>query len=1626
VNTPLSLRRPRGHIFLLIAVACLSWLPKALAQTPVAPAVTTANTTLNPILGSSVSFTISAAGSPPLAYQWDKATNSGTGIIAGATSPTLTIPNVQDGDRGIYYITVTNGAGSTHVFVLSVVPIYPPSWYGSQPGNQTVRTGNIASVMFGVTGTPPFSYQTFKNGTLLASGSSDNQFTAFGFSTISAQPSDSGTYQVKVTNAAGTITSNAVSLTVDSPPIIATQPSGQLVIAGSTASFSVSIVAASSVTYQWYKGSTPIPGATASTLTLTNVQPSDAGPYQVTATNNLGFVSSNVVSLTVRTVPVISGQPANAIFGIGGSGTVFSVAANSVDPISYQWQKNGSAIAGANGPTFSLSNSQLSDAGTYSVVLTNAVGSTTSNSVSLAVGAPPVFVNPLSDQFGAIGGTFTFAPVVSGVGPLAYQWWKGSTLLDITSSSLTITNATAADFTSYHVFITNQFGTIDSVVALRNNSFVFQVSNTVQTYDGTPKYVTVTTTPAGIPYTVKYVYIGVSENMAVPVTEPTEIGTYLVAVTSSDPAHPGGVALGDPAVPRLQIKPGSISVTLSGLQQTYDGTPRLVTATPSRPGQLVFFFYNGSNTPPVDAGTYSVVAYLPDTFAWLIGSGGTGTLVVAKANQTITFGALPTTLTVGTPIAFSATTSSGLAVSFEILSGNATLNGGQLTLKDTNPVVVRATQPGDANHNPASADLSLSTGKQSQTIDFAAISDHGVTDAPITLAATASSGLAVAVTVVSGPATLNGNTLTLTGTGTVVVQATQPGDAIYSAAAPVTHSFTVTAKPPPTITTQPANQSVAVGGTATFSVAVADTNGVTYSWVKNGAPFGIASSPTFTLSNLQIADGGTFSVVVSNGAASVTSASATLIINSPSNSGGTVPAITNQPASQTAAVGGSATFSVGASGTAPLSYQWKRDGIVLSGASTATLSLTSIQSSDAGSYTVVVTNTAGNATSSAATLTVGLPGGSKPAITVQPASLSLPSGVSASFVVTAVGAGPLTFQWQKGGIDIPGATNSLFLIPSIQASDVGAYSVTVSNSAGSVVSAAATLSITATGSSGNNGGGTSGLIAPAFVLQPKGQTLAAGTSATLSVQTTGSPTLTYQWYHNGAAIVGANAATLTISNAQTINAGDYTVQVQNAAARATSEIATILVKTTNYSGAYFGDFSNGEGTWAIYVRPDGSGQFVAYLTKTKSAFSLAIQVTADGSFVNASAGTASGIKARPISLGIVSGKVAENGTVTGSIAGISMSFTGKADSNQGTPNALSGLYVAPAIGVSNETVYTIVGNSGHATVIAITGDTGDLASGTITSTGTLTATTSNGGNLNITIDSNSSSIKGAFAGATSSASFAGISDASANTTRLVNLSVRSFAGPGDEALIVGFVIGGNGSKQVLVRGIGPSLAQFGISNAIAAADLTLYSGGQAIQTNANWGGNTDLVNAFAHVGAFSLAIDSHDDAFLSSLSMGAYSAQMTPDGNGGVGLIEAYDSDIGAANTRLINLSARTLAGNGDRVLAAGFVLRGNSPKKILIRGIGPTLSQFNVTGVLADPELTLFDATNSPIQKNDDWGGSDALGATFAQVGAFSLPPQSTDATLLVTLLPGSYTAQVTGKNGASGIAMIELYEVP
>jgi len=403
----------------------------------------------------------------------------------------------------------------------------------------------------------------------------------------------------------------------------------------------------------------------------------------------------------------------------------------------------------------------------------------------------------------------------------------------------------------------------------------------------------------------------------------------------------------------------------------------------------------------------------------------------------------------------------------------------------------------------------------------------------------------------------------------------------------------------PSIATQPTNQTVTIGQTATFMVVAAGTAPFSYQWQENGTAISGATSASYTTAATSSSDNGAkFQVVVSNSAGSVTSNAVTLMVNAAA----AAPSITTQPVNQTVTVGQTATFTVVATGTAPLSYQWQKNGTAISGATSASYTTAATTSSDNGAqFVVVVSNTAGSVTSNAATLTVNA-GAVAPLITTQPANQTVTVGQMATFTVVATGTAPLSYQWQKNTTAISGATSASYTTPATTSADNSAkFVVVVSNTAGSVTSNAATLTV------------NSAATAPSITTQPASQTVTVGQTATFTVVATGTAPLSYAWRKNGTAISGATAASYTTpATTSSDNSAQFTVTVSNVAGNVTSNPATLTVTTGTGGGTMpqFGHVFIVEGENTSFSSTYSSSN-MPYLTSLANQYGVSLHYWAD-------------------------------------------------------------------------------------------------------------------------------------------------------------------------------------------------------------------------------------------------------------------------------------------------------------------------------------------------------------------------------------------------------------------------------
>ncbi|HXT11629.1 MAG TPA: immunoglobulin domain-containing protein [Candidatus Angelobacter sp.] len=340
----------------------------------------------------------------------------------------------------------------------------------------------------------------------------------------------------------------------------------------------------------------------------------------------------------------------------------------------------------------------------------------------------------------------------------------------------------------------------------------------------------------------------------------------------------------------------------------------------------------------------------------------------------------------------------------------------------------------------------------------------------------------------------------------------------------------------PSITQQPAaNTGVVVNGSVNLTVTAIGISPLSYQWTMFGTNLPGATNYFLSLSGVQPAQQGDYQAIISNPYGSVTSSVAHVTIVVP-------PVITNQSPSMDVSAGRSFSLSVGATGTAPLTYTWNFENTTIYGANSSTLTINNAQSVNEGAYRVIVANSAGSATSAVMSVRV-MP--STPVITANPVSVTVAASSNATFSVTATGSQPFKYQWYFNGSAIPGATASQFTVLGAQSINNGGYYVVVSNGTGFATSTAATLTV-------NN-------LAPYFTLNPVRASVNAGTSRTLTGLANGSQPISYQWQHNGLNIPGATSTSLVLTNLAFADSGPYVLIASNIAGVTPSAVAQLNV-----------------------------------------------------------------------------------------------------------------------------------------------------------------------------------------------------------------------------------------------------------------------------------------------------------------------------------------------------------------------------------------------------------------------------------------------------------------------------------
>jgi len=693
-------------------------------------------------------------------------------------------------------------------------------------------------------------------------------------------------------------------------------------------------------------------------------------------------------------------------------------------------------------PTLTLNGVTANLAGDFQVIISNVCGSVTSSTATLTVLLPPAIVTQPINQYVLLGGSAAFAVAATGDAPLSYAWQLNgiplsddSRLSGTATNRLTVQNIQAADAGPYQVVITNAWGVVTSSIA---NLVI-----------ATARYVNASNPSPVAPYTSWATAATVIQDAI----DTANVGDWILV--SNGVYRTGGRVVQGTKWNRVVMTNQVTVIAVNG--------PRVTTIVGDVPpnhhtyGTRCAWLGSGSTLSgfTISGGGN----YLGNYQSGLYDDGGGGvycesssalvTSCIISGNSGCVYGGgvnggtlVNCLLTANTALTYNQSTiyywGTGGGAYFSsllnctVVANSAYFGGGLAYCSATNCIVYYSSSGGDGFYagfvNSCSTGLQNDSGNTTNEplfLDLAGGNYHLQSTSPCV-----DTGLNVTTV---GNADLDGFPRVVNGT-------------VDMGAYEYQHL--------PYILVPPVSQSVLVFSNILFTVTALGDEPLTYQWQKDGvnlsddARISGTASPFLSISSLEITDAGGYRVVVTNASGSVTSAVAALTLVGP-------PIISSQPASRTVFAGSNVSFSVTASGLAALSYQWRFNQAELPAKTNSSVSLTDVQSANAGNYDVVVTNFYGAITSSVATLSVL---SAAPIITTQAVSRVVSVGQTAAFTVSARGTEPMFCQWQFNGTNLPGAGGFTLGLTNVNASFTGTYRAAVSNS----VDVASTTNITLT------------------------------------------------------------------------------------------------------------------------------------------------------------------------------------------------------------------------------------------------------------------------------------------------------------------------------------------------------------------------------------------------------------------------------------------------------------------------------------------------------------------------------------------------------------------------------------
>jgi len=1001
------------------------------------------------------------------------------------------------------------------------------------------------------------------------------------------------------------VTLNNGTLIVTNDPAITGQPTSRTNVAGTTATFSVTAISSGTAQYQWKKGGINVANGTASTLTLPNVSQADVASYQVVVTFGANSATSSTVTLAVVDPILITSGPANATVPYNTAAT-FSVAVTGSTPITYRWNKDGinltnasGKISGATSAILTISSAVPTDFGNYSVVASNFAGAVTSSTATISLIDPAIVTQPAS-RTNNVGDLAVFKVTATGstnlvVTNLTYQWKKeGNNIANGTNSALSIPVTGTNAVGSYSVVVTGANGSVTSSDALLSVFFSTRTKFVQFDFNSTIPDATVSTgvtTPAVGSGTQTLVGTASANGFnsgsdsdpntadnssrrwqSFPATAPNKSTGLKYAVST--------VGYKDVAFTCELWLASRSSAYWRGQYSVDNGTNWIDRAVVNRLNVLGFVYFADDLTglPGVANNTnllYQIVAEYESTAT------GSGASAYVAADSTTTFNP----------------TSSLFGMDMVAFLGDAFAP----PVVQSSPASATVTA-GDTATFTASASGAASTvvwTKDGNNIGSGSVATvGGVTTSTLTIANVhmIDAGSYVAKFSNADASDVATSAATLTVTPASLVITSDSASRTYGDANPALSGSVSGTLAGDVFTVSYATVADALSPVGPYEITqtIDDPNGLLVNYVittNNGsltvqqAPLVItaanklkatgAANPALTGSVSGVKNGdnitGSFSTTADD-SSSAGNYVITAAINDPDNKAGNysvtlnngvltiadAPLITSGPADTTVNAGENAVLNVGATGSS-ITYQWFKnnaplvDGGAISGVLSGSLTISSTTVDDGGSFSVVVSNVVGSATSSNAVLTVA----GAPSITVQPPAQTDKAGTTATISVGVAGSGPLTYTWSRNGValtdggSISGSTTASLAIANLRRANAGSYSLVASNSYGTATSAPVILTVQD----------------PAIITDPVGGSVTNGQTFVFNVVAGGTPTLKYQWYqsnlvtHAVTKLAGKTQSTLTVGPADDKTGGGYYCVVNNTLAAPNTATSAVAILT---------------------------------------------------------------------------------------------------------------------------------------------------------------------------------------------------------------------------------------------------------------------------------------------------------------------------------------------------------------------------------------------------------------------------------------------------------------------------------